>query len=169
MMVSSLYKLLYDGVGRITLPELVCAFFHHYASFNWANLLELKPGTHNRYRRLPSESMVILAHHLPATNVARAVAAPSSRTIITELKRVDSMLPEPGMTWAKIMAGGSSAVNENSGTNSSGIENFLTEHTSYAKINIQYWGRSPSKVAALVGWLESRFFRLLIGMSLYRT
>ncbi|KAK2863656.1 hypothetical protein FQN49_004122 [Arthroderma sp. PD_2] len=156
MMLSRLHQLLHEDVGRVTVPELVSMFFHHYANFDWKNQVVDSPGKQSKYRRSLREPMVILTVHLPIVNVARAVTAPSLRTIVSALKRAEQLLAEDGATWSNVLSDTSISHN-----NQTGAEKFLVAYNSYIKVNVQYWGPSSTQANSLVGWLESRFFRLL--------
>ncbi|EFR04098.1 DUF455 domain-containing protein [Nannizzia gypsea CBS 118893] len=156
MMLSRLHQLLHGKVGRVTIPELVAMFFHHYAHFDWKNSMVVSPGVQSRYRRSMREPMVILTVHVPTVNVARAVTAHSLRTIASAFKRAEELLAENGARWSNILRDTSISHNKETGA-----EKFLGAHNSYIKVNVQYWGPSPTQASSLVGWIESRFFRLL--------
>ncbi|KAF3481168.1 DUF455 domain-containing protein [Arthroderma uncinatum] len=156
MMLSRLHQLLHEDVGRVTAPELVSMFFRHYANFDWKNKIVDIPGKQSKYRRSLREPMVILTVHTPTINVARAVTAPSLRTIVSALKRAEQLLAEDGATWSNILSDTSISHN-----NQTGADKFLVTYNNYIKVNVQYWGPSSAQANSLVGWLESRFFRLL--------
>lgn len=161
MMLSRLHQILHREVGRVTVPELLAMFFRHYAHFDWRNRMVISPGVQSRYRRSSREPMVILTVHVPTANVARAVTAHSLRTIVSAFKRAEELLAEDGARWSNILNDISISHN-----NQTGAQKFLVAHNSYIKVNVQYWGPSPTQASSLVGWLESRFFRLLNGMLL---
>ncbi|KAF3895750.1 Endonuclease/Exonuclease/phosphatase [Trichophyton interdigitale] len=156
MMLSRLHQLIHERFGRVTVPELVAMFFHHYAHFDWKNNMVVSPGVQTRYRRSLREPMVILTAHVPTVNVARAVTAPSLRTIVSAFKRAEELIGENGAKWSNILNDISISHN-----NQTGAEKFLAAYNSYIKVNVQYWGPSPTQASSLIGWLESRFFRLL--------
>ncbi|KAM5439364.1 hypothetical protein MferCBS31731_004786 [Microsporum ferrugineum] len=156
MMLSRLHQLLHEDIGRVTVPELLTMFFHHYANFDWKNKVVDSPGTRSKYRRSLREPMVILTVHIPTINVARAVTASSLRTIISAFKRVEELLAEDGARWSNVLSDTSISYN-----NQTGAEKFLVAYNSYIKVNVQYWGASSTQASSLVGWLESRFIRLL--------
>lgn len=105
--------------------------------------------------------MVILGLHAPRVNVAHTASFPSVRTVIGELKRADRLLSDSGVTWSKLIG---DSENEIGVEGLPGAANeFLNSYSSYVKINVQYWGVSPTKGNLLVGWLESRCVPLLVG------
>ena len=154
-MVSRLCKLYFREAGVITAADIIATFFKHYAKFDWEKEILYDPfffkSSKPRYRRYVNESMVILTMHAPVINVARAISVPSQRTIVDELKRADQLLSgNVDVSWSTIIG-------------EVGGDEFLKAYNSYAKINVQYWGLSLAKGSALVGWLESRCLRLLVG------
>jgi poly(A) polymerase Pap1 len=155
MMLSRVCKLLFRNAGTITAADIIATFFRHYADFDWDHEFLYDPiffkARKPKYRRYVNEPMVILTLFPPVINVARAVSVPSGRTIVEELKRVAELLEQPDMTWSTL-SGGAAA------------DEFLKSYSSYVKVNVRYWGISLSKGSALLGWLESRCLRLLVGM-----
>jgi hypothetical protein len=158
-MLSRVYKLLFRDSGPVTAADIICTFFNHYANFSWETEMVFDPFFYKQlplYRRSPREPMVILSLHTPIINVARTASTPSVRTISEELKRTDSLLSEPDVTWPTSVAG-----MEEEGA--SVVHGFLKSYNSYIRINVQYWGLSLAKGSSVLGWLESRCLSLLVG------
>lgn len=162
MMLSRLCKLYFHDAPVLTAADIICTFFRHFAEFDWNNEIVYDPFFFKhkpRYRRYPNEPMVILTLHAPILNVARAVSIPSQRTIVEELKRADLLSGEE-ILWSSVIIcseqGSVADLDE-------GAHEFLKDYSSYIKVNVQYWGLSLAKGSALVGWLESRCLRLLVG------
>lgn len=163
MMLSRLCKLYFREAVVITAANIICTFFKHYAEFDWDNEILYDPfffkAKKPRYRRYVNESMVILTLHAPVINVARAISVPSRRTILDELERADALLSgdDGEVSWADVMGG----IGDRGDARSD--DEFLKAYNSYVKINVQYWGLSLAKGSTLVGWLEARCLRLLVG------
>ncbi|KAL1953502.1 hypothetical protein VTO42DRAFT_2755 [Malbranchea cinnamomea] len=162
LMLSCLCKLYFHDASIITAADIICTFFKHYSNFDWEIEILYDPFFFKekpRYRRYPNESMVMLTLHSPVLNVARAVSAPSYRTIVEELKRADRILSQDNMTWLAICGIKGSSIDSDGGAHE-----FLEGYNNYIKINVQYWGLSLAKGSALVGWVESRCLRLLVDL-----
>jgi poly(A) polymerase Pap1 len=164
LMLSQICKLLFRDAGAITAADIICTFFNHYASFNWKTHMAFDPFFYKqpRYRRSPTEPMVILSLHAPSVNVAHTASFPSVKTLISELKRADDLLSVVGVTWPRLIGGRDEE--RTMADLPSGADEFLNSHNSYIKINVQYWGLSLAKGSTLVGWLESKCVKLLVGM-----
>jgi poly(A) polymerase Pap1 len=167
LLLSRIYKLLVRNTDTVTVADIICTFFNHYASFDWSSEMVVDPDlykTQMRYRRSAREAMVILSLHAPRVNVARTASLLSARTVIEELKRVDGLLSEAGVTWRMII--GDTASREAMTDLTSGAQEFLKSYKSYIKINVQFWGTSLAKGSSLLGWLESKCVVLLVGKSI---
>jgi hypothetical protein len=164
-MLSWLHKRMYLENGTISAADLVCTFFHHYSRFDWTNEMVYDSFFHNtkpRYQRSAKEPMVVLGYHAPNANVAHTSTMPALHILITELKMADKRLSEESMGWDRFF--GQHTAQTSSRTDPGMLE-FLASHSSYAQINIQYWGRSLPKGKALVGWVESQLPSLIVGES----
>lgn len=158
MMLSRVCKLLCREGKRVTSADMICTFFRYYASLNWEDEIVYDPSFFRdtpRYRRYINEPMVILTIHAPLVNVARVATAASTSAIVNELRRMEQLISEPDMTWSKLLG--------DSKSTSVFAQEFLEAYSSYIKIHVQYWGTSLAKGSTIVGWLESRCFRLLNG------
>jgi uncharacterized protein (UPF0248 family) len=167
LMLSWIYKQLAHDGASVSAADLLTAFFHHYARFDWQHEMVFDPFFHNtklRYQRSAREPMVVLGLHAPNTNVAYTVTKPSVKTIVSEFQIADELLSQEGMTWTEFFGNkvDSSSANEVD----AGTATFLAAHDSYVQVNIQYWGRTLSKGKGLVGWVESRCLLLVVGMYL---
>ncbi|KAF2007966.1 hypothetical protein P154DRAFT_479352 [Amniculicola lignicola CBS 123094] len=155
-------RMAYDN-ATFSATDLVATFFHHYANFEWENGMIFDVFFHNnipRYHRSSQEPMVVLGYHTPNSNVAHTSSVPALNTLIKEMKNADQRLSQRGMTWEKFF--GVLPPMVNAPMLSPGVTDFLTSHENYAKITIQYWGRSLSKGKGLVGWVESRCVNLVV-------
>ncbi|KAI2080730.1 hypothetical protein LOZ36_006416 [Ophidiomyces ophidiicola] len=159
LMLSRISKLLSFTKGRVRSADMICAFYHHYANFDWEGEMVFDPSSvfYNKpyYRRYPNEPMVILTIHKPIINVARAVTISSARTIVDELRRMNRHISNTTISWSEIIYGNEPTLDPS--------QEFLTAYSSFIKIHIQYWGSSLAKGNTLVAWLESRCIRLLNG------
>lgn len=162
LMLSRICKLLFREAGAVTPADLICTFFHHYANFDWKTKMVFDPFFYKQQPRphqSAREPMVILGLHAPRVNVAHTASVPSTRTVIEEFKRADSLLSDVGVTWSKLIGASRVGVEGLPGA----AHGFLNSFNSYIKINVQYWGVSPTKGNLLVGWLESRCVPFLVG------
>jgi hypothetical protein len=107
-----------------------------------------------RYHRTSREPMVVLGFHAPNSNVAHSATVPGVQTLQREFRAVDERLSGPDVTWEQLL---------NTSTTQSGGSRFLESHSSYVKIDIQFWGRTLAKGKSLVGWVESRCLTLVVG------
>ncbi|KAK2767635.1 hypothetical protein FQN54_003793 [Arachnomyces sp. PD_36] len=159
LMLSRVCKLLFRDAGAVTASDIICTFFHHYANFDWKTQMVFDPFFYKeqpRPHQSAREPMVILGLHAPRVNVAHTASLPSTKTVIEELKRAERLLSDAEVTWPKLIG---DAENE---SQVEGEHEFLNAYSSYIKINVQYWGVSPTKGNLLVGWLESRCVPLLV-------
>lgn len=156
IMLSCVCKRLVHDIGSISAGDLIVSFFHHYSRFDWKNGMVFDPFFHKRprYQRSVREPMVILGYHAPNSNIAHTATGPGLDIIVKELKRANERLAMPGMTWDRFF---------DDRENVDSVKDFLTSHESYAKIDIQYWGRALSRGKGLVGWVESRGINLVVG------
>ncbi|KAM7202066.1 hypothetical protein V8F33_003073 [Rhypophila sp. PSN 637] len=160
ILLARVHKLLVrdnNNPGMISVPDLLTTFFHHYADFDWEKHLVFDPFFHKRslnYTRTPREPLAILGYFPPSLNTAHAASVPSTRTIAAEFQRASAaLLSSPdNMSWSSFLA-------------SSGAADFLTTYKSYIKLDVQYWGFSPTRGAQFIGWLESRLVMLLVDMN----
>lgn len=153
--------------SSVSVPDLLTAFFGHYATFNWEKDLVFDPFFHKQrlgYTRSPREPLAILGYFPPSLNTAHAASVPSVRAIAAEFKRAGDLLSSSS-SWTSFLTGSptSSILNNNLGDN--GAQDFLTSFKSFVKIDVQYWGLSPSRGAQFIGWLESRCVMLLVDMN----
>jgi hypothetical protein len=147
----------YSDGDEVGVAELVAAFFHHYANFDWAGQMLFDAFFHTktpRYHRTSREPMVVLGFHAPNSNVAHTSTVPGLQTLQREFRAVDERLSGPDVTWEQLL---------NTSTTQSGGSRFLESHSSYVKIDIQFWGRTLAKGKSLVGWVESRCLTLVVG------
>jgi hypothetical protein len=166
LLLSRICKLLVRSANAVTVADIICTFFSHYASFDWTSDMVVEPDfykTQTRYRRSAREAMVILSLHAPRVNVARTASLPSTTTVVEELKRANGLLSEAGVTWPMIIGG--TAAKGAIRDLTSGAQEFLESYNSYIKINTQFWGVSLAKGNSLLGWLESKCVVLFVGKS----
>jgi poly(A) polymerase Pap1 len=158
LLLSRICKLAFFQTGALSASTIVCTFFKHYSQFDWRNDMVYDPQFYKsevpRYHRSSREPMVILSVHSPKVNVAHNASLPSLRTLEQEFKRAEQLLSKEGTTWMDIVGPASEAA---------GANEFLNSYTSYAKIDVQYWGGAVLKGRILVGWLEWRCVSLLVG------
>lgn len=145
--------------GELTAATLVCAFFAHYARFDWAGAVvedPLRKRTGRAHQRGAGEPMVVLGYHVPRVNVARAASVPAVGVVVEELRRASEVVARAGegsgASWADVVGG-----------DGAGAAEFLGAFKSYVRIDVQYWGSSSVKGRQLVGWVESRCPMLLVG------
>lgn len=163
-MLSWAAKCLAHDSGSVTAPDLVSSFFHHFANFDWTNDMMYDAFFHKqkpRYHRSAREPMVVLGFHAPNSNIAHTSTLPGLHTLVSEMKAADEALADPSMTWKKFFG---SMDNSHQAALSpvTGASDFLSAHSSYVKIDIQFWGRSLAKGKSLVGWVESRCLSLVV-------
>lgn len=160
LMLSWICKRLVHDHGPVSVHEILATFFHHYAYFDWKNQIVYDAFFHTktpRYQRSAREPMVVLGYHAPNTNVAHTSTMPGLDTLIVELALASKWISETNVGWAYLFRppeGDTTFVSE-----------FLKAHDSYARINIQYWGRTLAKGRKLVGWVESRSLSLVVDIS----
>jgi poly(A) polymerase Pap1 len=164
LMLSAIYKRIANGFGAVSAGDLITSFFHHYAHFEWANEMVYDSFFHKnvpRYHRSAREPMVVLGFHTPNSNIAHTSTVPGVQVLVKEFSTADARLSDPAVTWETFFRplGGAASTCELT----AGAASFLDTHESYAKIDINYWGRSLAKGKSLVGWLESRALSLVIG------
>ncbi|KAK3338290.1 2'-5' RNA ligase superfamily-domain-containing protein [Neurospora tetraspora] len=166
VMLARVYKglALRGGVSGVGVEELMVSFFEEYAQFDWEKDMVYdevcpwfrqkreKGGEKEVYRRTGREAMVVLGWFGPGLNTSGQASVWSVRTLKEEFKRARDMLVKGEVkSWKEFLEG-------------SGAEGFLTGYKSYVKVDVQYWGLSPSKGAQFVGWLESRCVMLLVDL-----
>ncbi|KAF2470501.1 uncharacterized protein BDR25DRAFT_334500 [Lindgomyces ingoldianus] len=166
LMLSYLCKRMVHDLGSVTSADLVSTFFHHYAMFDWKNDMVFDPFFHKRkprYQRSVREPMVVLGFNSPNANVAHTSSIPGVNTLIREFGMASRRLAEDGMTWEQFFRKDSiaGALDERL----AGVGEFLKSYDSYAKIEIQYWGRTLGKGKGLVGWVESRCLLLVVDIA----
>lgn len=165
LMLSWVYKRIAYESSFVSVPDLVQSFFHHYAYYAWADRMVYDAFFHvkkPRYHRSAREPMVVLGFHTPNSNIAHTSTVPGLKTLVKEFKAADASLSTPGMTWSQFF-GAADVTTLNPTTLAAGPKNFLEAHTSYVKIDIQFWGRTLVKGKSLVGWVESRCLLLVVG------
>jgi poly(A) polymerase Pap1 len=164
LMLSWVSKSIARDCGSSGAADLVASFFSHFAQFDWINDMMYDAFFHRklpRYHRSAREPMVILGYHAPNSNIAHTSTVPGLQTLIREAKTAAELLSDPSMTWEQFFGG----LNVPHVATDLGIgaSRFLQAHTSYVKIDIQFWGRTLAKGKSLVGWVESRCVSLVVG------
>lgn len=152
-------------VTQIGVEELVVSFFEEYADFKWERDMvydEVCPwfrqkrergGEKEVYRRAGREAMVVLGWFGPGLNTSGQASVWSVRTLKEEFQWARERLVKGEVeSWKEFLGGGSAA------------DEFLVGYKSYVKVDVQYWGLSPSRGAQFVGWLESRLVMLLVDL-----
>ncbi|KAK3955438.1 2'-5' RNA ligase superfamily-domain-containing protein [Pseudoneurospora amorphoporcata] len=167
VMLARVYKALAlrGGVSGIGAEELVVSFFEEYARIDWEKDMVYdevcpwfrqkreKGGEKEVYRRTSREAMVVLGWFGPGLNTSGQASVWSVKTLKEEFGRARDMLVKGEVkSWKEFLEG------------SGGAEEFLRGYKSYVKVDVQYWGLSPSKGAQFVGWLESRCVMLLVDL-----
>ncbi|KAH7394226.1 hypothetical protein DE146DRAFT_125998 [Phaeosphaeria sp. MPI-PUGE-AT-0046c] len=161
LMLSWVTKCVAHDFGSVTAPDLVTSFFHHFAHFDWTGDMMYDAFFHRqkpRYHRSAREPMVILGFHAPNSNIAHTSTLPGLNGLVSEMKAADEALSDASITWEKFFGGLTSVAM----TMDNGASEFLTAHSSYIKIDIQFWGRTLAKGKSLVGWVESRCLSLVV-------
>lgn len=141
--------------------QIVRVFFRIYARWDWEHDMVTVPIPGVRamtYRRsIGREPLCILSIEKPVVNMT-VNANPHSVGVLQEvLASVDRALDE-GTPWKEVCAG------RNGGPP---WGQFLKDHKSFVKIDVNYWGDGCMKGRALVGWLESRFVN--VGFTIFPT
>ena len=165
LLLSRICKLLYREAGIVTAADIVATFFGHYAQFDWDNMMVYDPFFHDqkpRYHRTTREPVVILSLHRPLINVAHTASVPSKKTLVLEFKRADRLLNGAQAPLWSHLVGGDHGKETDSPV--APATEFLASFTSFIKIDVQYWGMSIGRGAALLGWLESRCALLLVDL-----
>ncbi|TPX15005.1 uncharacterized protein E0L32_004835 [Thyridium curvatum] len=159
-----------ESKGPVSVPDMLTTFFSHYARFDWRHKMAFDPLYHRQrlpYTRTAREPLAILGYFPPSLNTSHAASIPSVRTIAEEFGRASNLLSEEGMTWSRFLCGDTNASTTPPSPallDSAGAVNFTRAYKSYVKIDVQYWGISPSRGASFVGWLESRCVMVLVDL-----
>ncbi|KAK0643525.1 2'-5' RNA ligase superfamily-domain-containing protein [Cercophora newfieldiana] len=155
LLLARVIKLL-PGPGPIPLPTLLTTFFTHYATFPWATHLVFDPLFHTTrlpYTRTSREPLAILGYFPPALNTCSAASAPSTRAIASEFTLAASQIATLSLSsWTDLLR-------------PSGSTAFLSAFPTYIRLDVQYWGVSPSRGRRFIGWLESRCVLLLVDVN----
>ncbi|OIW32487.1 hypothetical protein CONLIGDRAFT_271582 [Coniochaeta ligniaria NRRL 30616] len=167
ILLVRVHKLLARESPSVSVPEILVAFFHHYAGFDFKTKLVFDPFFHRlrlNYTRTSREPLAVLGYFPPALNTSQAASLPSVRTIAEEFTRAVRLLDAEGMNWTDFLCGTSnpSGAKPTDPLSTAGAKDFLGKYKTYAKIDLQYWGLSLSKGAQFIGWLESRFVNVLV-------
>ncbi|KAF2026717.1 hypothetical protein EK21DRAFT_73603 [Setomelanomma holmii] len=159
LILSWISKSIAHDFGSVSAADLVTSFFHHLATFDWANAMMYDAFFHKtkpRYHRSTREPMVVLGFHAPNSNIAHTSTVPALRTLVKESKSASEQLSNSNMTWEKFFW---------QRPQIQGVSPwFLNAHASYVKIDIQFWGRTLAKGKSLVGWVESRCLSLVVDL-----
>ncbi|KAF2827523.1 hypothetical protein CC86DRAFT_349080 [Ophiobolus disseminans] len=149
--------------GPSSTADLIASFFYHFAQFDWANEMMYDALFHKkvpRYHRSAREPMVVVGYHAPNSNIAHTSTVPGLRTLVREAKVASELLSDPSTTWEQFFGG---VVDSHHAPRlNGGADSFLKAHSSYVKIDIQFWGRTLAKGKSLVGWVESRCLSLVV-------
>ncbi|KAK4450664.1 nuclear poly(A) polymerase 1 [Podospora aff. communis PSN243] len=138
--------------GPVSLETLLTTFFTHYASFPWSTHLAFDPLFHTTripYHRTAREPLAILGYFPPALNTCATASAPSTRAIAAEFTLAASQIASTLPSWTSLLR-------------PTGAASFLSSFPTYIRIDVQYWGISPSRGRRFIGWLESRCVMLLV-------
>ncbi|KAK0619838.1 2'-5' RNA ligase superfamily-domain-containing protein [Immersiella caudata] len=141
--------------GPVSLETLLATFFTHYASFPWATHLAFDPFFHTAripYTRTSREPLAILGYFPPTLNTCAAASAPSTRAIAAEFTLAASQITSSLSSWVDLLR-------------PTGAASFLSSFSTYIRIDVQYWGISPSRGRRFIGWLESRCVMLLVDIN----
>jgi hypothetical protein len=109
--------------------------------------------------------MVVLGFYAPNSNIAHTATAPGLQLLAKAFQAADEQLSAPGMTWNTFFE-----TLPGPNRNSSllfGAAEFISSQNSFAKVDIQFWGRTLAKGKGLVGWVESRCISLVVGKYKY--
>ena len=166
-------------ISSVSVPDLLSTFFHHYAVFDWKNKMAFDPFFHlmNQQRSTAPyarsavrEPLAILGYFPPALNTSHAASVHSVRALAEEFKRASAALSaishqenDGAASWRTFLCGNTDSKSTTLLT-TRGATDFLSSFKTYAKIDVQYWGLSPSRGAQFVGWLESRCVTLLVDL-----
>ena len=166
VMLVPICKALAPSAGSVTVDDVLTTFFHHYARFDWKEHMVFDPFFHGsvKYHRSFREPLCLLGWHSPGLNTAANASVPTLKTLVTELRRADSLLSQQTMSWDHFL-GPASAGGEGGRSLSQGEADFLQSYKSFVRINVHYWGSSSAIGSKFVGWLESRCVMLLVGES----
>lgn len=170
LLLSWVCKRLAHGTGSVSTGDLIVSFFHHYAHFDWQNEMVFDAFFHKskpRYQRSHREPMVVLGFHSPNSNIAHTATFPAMQVLITEFQRASNRLSASNTTWDEFF--GDRLTLTRGAVLPPHEKDFLTSYERYARIDIQYWGRTLSKGRGLVGWVESRCVNLVVGKYASRT
>ncbi|KAK4644412.1 hypothetical protein QC761_304570 [Podospora bellae-mahoneyi] len=133
-----------------SVEDLITSFFTHYSAFDFATNLVFDPSFHTsvpQYTRSYREPLAILGYFPPGLNTASAATLPSVLTLQREFSLAASALSS-SPSWSSFL--------------SAPATTFLTQFKTYIKLDISYWGLSPTKGASFLGWFESRCALLLV-------
>ncbi|VBB77079.1 Putative protein of unknown function [Podospora comata] len=136
--------------SKPSVEDLITSFFTHYSAFDFATNLVFDPSFHTsvpQYTRSYREPLAILGYFPPALNTASAATIPSVLTLQREFSLAASALSS-SPSWSSFL--------------SAPATTFLTQFKTYIKLDLSYWGLSPTKGASFLGWFESRCSLLLV-------
>lgn len=136
--------------SKPSVEDLITSFFTHYSAFDFANNLVFDPSFHTsvpQYTRSYREPLAILGYFPPGLNTASAATLPSVLTLQREFSLAASALSS-SPSWSSFL--------------SAPATTFLTQFKTYIKLDLSYWGLSPTKGASFLGWFESRCALLLV-------
>jgi poly(A) polymerase Pap1 len=163
LVLSWVAKSIAHDSGSCTAADLVISFFHHFAQFDWTRSMMYDAFFHKsvpRYHRSTREPMVVLGYHAPNSNIAHTSTIPGLQALVREAEIASKRLSDPSMTWERFFGGPDDSC---APSLTNGANDFLKSHSSYVKIDIQFWGRTLAKGKGLVGWVESRCLSLVVG------
>lgn len=142
--------------------HLVEAFLQIYSQWDWQRDIVYPIPTQNSetmpYKRvLQKEPMVILSIERPLANLGSHASRNSVEALSNGLKQAYDMLKE-GKGWSELCGFGG----VESGAGTSPLNDFLSSHKAFVRLNVHLWGGNCMKGRATVGYLESRFVHVSI-------
>jgi hypothetical protein len=156
-MLNRVVKLILRHDGANTTPAtIIRTFFDYYASFNWAKDIITDPELDTKPSRLAREAIFIHAIHVPTArpNVASSCTRLSAQTLTSELRIASRHLEDGDWQWCLR-------------PRSDVIAEFLNNFGAFVRISIDVWDIDEiggEKVREIVGGLESKITRLLVGL-----
>jgi poly(A) polymerase Pap1 len=146
-----------DGASGDTFAacQLVAAFFHDYADFDFASKVVCDPYYYPDMpasRQTRGDGMTIMGWHLPFRNIATMSTKHSANVLSQELERARSALKDVSLNWSSLQ-----------GQPHQSASRFISHFQTFIKIDVSYWGSSAERGRLFSSWVGSRSASLPIG------
>lgn len=150
--------------------HVVESFLQTYSQWDWGrDIVYPIPGQSsdsspsNSYKRvLQREPMVVLSIERPISNLTFHASRNSVQALSYGLKQTYEML-KVGKSWSEICGVGDGNGRLHTGP----LNDFLSSHKAFVRLNVHIWGGNCMKGRATVGWLESRIVNVSLQFFLH--